>query len=211
MTLEQQKKYLTELRSFEMNIEFQKKNTDFYKNIRNLHEEKSLGWGSKESQLLRFKVLLDANKMNKQEDKILDVGCGHGDLSVFCSNYTGIDLRQESIDIAIQKYPDKRFICGSIEDINEEFDWVIASGIFMFSDKWEEHVRNEIIRLFNVCTKGISCNFLSNLTTGVIKPDMKHASISEISSLIEPITKNFCIRHDYLANDVTLYAYKNKI
>lgn len=33
-------------------------------------------------------------------DKVLDFGCGHGDLSVFVKNYIGFDLRLSSIEVA---------------------------------------------------------------------------------------------------------------
>ena len=42
---------------------------------------RKLGWGSKKSQDLRFKILID--RWNLENKSILDIGCGFGDFYFF--------------------------------------------------------------------------------------------------------------------------------
>ena len=80
----------------------------FYDNRVSIHgtSYKSLNWGSKESQNLRFKVLSSIGDFNRK--KILDFGCGIGDYyswlieNNFNVNYTGIDISSKMV---LKKYP----------------------------------------------------------------------------------------------------------
>lgn len=169
---------------------------------------KSLGWGSVESQENRFSVLLEINGFSKN-DTVIDVGCGYGDMSMLITNYTGIDIRERAISIASKKYTDRKFIKCDIDNINNKYDWAIASGIFCFNiANWEDYVEKTIKKMYDVSNKGVSINFLSDLSIGKRDPDMKYSSITEISHIINRITNRFTIRHDYQPNDVTVYLYK---
>ena len=94
---------------------------------------KSLGWGSDYSQKKRFDILLDIGV--DINDSVLDVGCGYGDFSKNFVDYLGIDLREDAIKMARNKYSDAKFELKSIYDINDTYDWVFASGIFCFINK----------------------------------------------------------------------------
>jgi 2-polyprenyl-3-methyl-5-hydroxy-6-metoxy-1,4-benzoquinol methylase len=190
-------------------LSIKEKNSAFYKDLLHLKEEKALGWGSKESQQIRFKVLLEARGLLPKKHSILDVGCGHGDLSNLCKNYVGIDCREDVIKIAKEKYTNKTFVCGTINNITDSYDWVVASGIFPFKENWENYVEEELRRMFDNCKLGISCNFLSELTNKEKRQDLCYASVSVLSKMIEKLTTKYTIRRDYLVNDVTLYAYKS--
>ena len=74
-----------------------------------LPDHKVVGWGSKESQDLRFKILSDISSLDSSS--ILDVGCGLGDLVLFLNNnnhnvyrYHGIDISENLIDEAKNRY-----------------------------------------------------------------------------------------------------------
>ncbi len=68
--------------------------------------------------------------MNK---KILEVGCGTGDLlnALDPSVGLGIDISGEMIKIARQKHPGLRFESGEVKDLNtdDKFDYIILSGV----------------------------------------------------------------------------------
>ena len=131
----------------------------------------------------------------------------YGDFSKNFVNYLGIDLRENAILTAKNKYSNHRFELKSIYDINDTYDWVFASGIFCFVSNWEE-TESIIKKMFNTCKKGIAFNFLSDLTTKERLTDMKHTKIEEILPIIYKLTNKFTIRHDYLINDFTVYLYK---
>ena len=167
---------------------------------------KSLGWGSDYSQQKRFDILVEIGA--KINDSVLDVGCGYGDFSKDFVNYLGIDLREDAITMAKNKYSDVKFELKSIYDIDDTYDWVFASGIFCFINDWEE-TESIIQKMFNTSKKGISFNFLSDLTTKEKLSDMKYTKIEEILPFIYKLTNKFTIRHDYLINDFTIYLYKD--
>lgn len=168
---------------------------------------KSLGWGSEFSQKIRFKILLEINNLTLK-DSILDVGCGHGDLSEYCENYIGIDMREKAIKSAKIKYPNKNFIICGVDQIDKKFDWVISSGIFCFKENWENNTFEVLSKMFEKSNKGVSCNFLSDQLIAQ-DDEMKYTNVYEIYSIINKITKKFVIRHDYLDNDITVYMYKD--
>ena len=64
-------------------INQEKQNIKIYKKLykRYGNSFKSLDWGSKEKQMLRFKILSKIGNLNKK--KILDVGCGFGDFNLW--------------------------------------------------------------------------------------------------------------------------------
>lgn len=69
---------------------------------------KSLDWGSRESQELRFKILSQLTDLNAKS--ILDVGCGLGDLYGWLeknnikTNYKGIDITPKMIEKAKERF-----------------------------------------------------------------------------------------------------------
>ena len=172
----------------------------------NLEGVKSLGWGSDYSQQKRFDVLLDIGL--DINDSVLDVGCGYGDFSKRLVNYLGIDLREDAIIIARNKYSSVRFELKSIHNVSETYDWVFASGIFCFVDNFEE-TEGIIKKMFDISKKGTAFNFLSDLTNKDRLDDMKYTKIEEILPIIYKLTNKFTIKHDYLINDFTVYLFKN--
>ena len=167
----------------------------------------SLGWGSFESQQIRFKILLDINGY-KCGDSVLDVGCGLGDLSQWIGNYTGIDLRPSIIIQGKKLYPDARLFCCGTKSIHSTFDWVFASGIFCFRKGWEKRVRVEIREMLRIASKGVAINFLSNRSRRKKRVGMKYADVGEVVSLLGGDFHRFVVRHDYLENDFTVYIFK---
>ena len=181
-------------------------NEKYYDPYLNKEGACALGWGSDASQLKRFEILLEIPG-RKHDDSILDVGCGHGDLSKFCSNYTGIDCRKSVIDVAKSRYSNKKFYHCSISDIVDKYDWVMASGIFAIDHDWKQYVTNELTAMFLTARKGVACNFLSSNEKRIKNPAMKYASIGEICDIVQNISEKFTVRHDYFNNDVTVYLY----
>jgi len=97
-----------------------------------------LGWESEEAQHLRFDALL--NKVGLNGKKLLDVGCGTGNLLEYIRSkginvkYTGVDILEQMIDIAQKKKLGADFIKADIfrENIfkDSSFDVIYTSGIF---------------------------------------------------------------------------------
>ncbi len=72
---------------------------------------------------------------------VLEIGCGTGDLlnAVKPSKGVGIDLSEEMVKIAQEKYPHLEFYVGDAENLNfnEKYDYVILSNLIgSLSDIW---------------------------------------------------------------------------
>ncbi|MCK4521223.1 MAG: glycosyltransferase [Nanoarchaeota archaeon] len=67
-----------------------------------------------------------------KHSSILELGCGTGNLigNLFPSYGIGVDISEEMLKIAKQKYPYINFICQDIEEFssNKKFDYIIISG-----------------------------------------------------------------------------------
>ena len=96
------------------------------------HSPIAVGWlDGKTNQAKRFEILLDIGVSSGES--VLDVGCGVGHLTEYLNNiglkvdYTGIDTTKDAIDQAKKVYTNELFIHGSVKDINETYNWGLAS------------------------------------------------------------------------------------
>jgi ubiquinone/menaquinone biosynthesis C-methylase UbiE len=76
----------------------------------------------------------------KEDESILDVGCGTGDFcSMFSGNYLGLDYSEKYVKYCSEKYPGKKFMQGNALELNffpKSYDKVLlASFIHHFSDE----------------------------------------------------------------------------
>jgi ubiquinone/menaquinone biosynthesis C-methylase UbiE len=89
-------------------------------------------------------------------EKILDLGCGTGDLAYEISkigaNVTGMDLSTDMIGNARKKYPDIHFVIGNAEDFqfDETFDAVFSNAAL----HWMNHPKQVLKCVWNVLNKG---------------------------------------------------------
>lgn len=103
-----------------------------------LPDFKVLGWESREAQHMRFEML--TSKIDMQNKKILDVGCGLGNLLEYIENkginveYTGVDILEDMIENVKSKNLPGKFYCMDIFKQHpfeaKSFDVIYTSGIF---------------------------------------------------------------------------------
>ena len=130
-------------------------------------------------------------------EKILDFGCGKGDLYEFIKgrdisiNYCGIDVNENLIKLAKSKYPETEFIAVDLEESEFErvFDVIFVCGVFNLRVAGiEESMKNVLKKLFRLCKEALHVNLLSyyiaqrNVELFYVKPEevMKFA-ITELS------------------------------
>ncbi len=176
---------------------------------------KSVGWGDKESQALRFKILSEIGDLSNSS--ICDFGCGFGDLYDFLvkkfSNihYTGIDISPKLIEEAKRQHPDLTFILGDIL-INppvRTYDYILASGTLSFKmENHEAYVYDNLKALFEICEKGVAVNFLSSYVDYQLDKNF-HFSPEDAFKMGRNLTRFVSVRHDYPLYEFTLYLYKN--
>ena len=203
-----------------------KKNEEYltarrYKKLFDKHQQshKSLNWGSREGQHLRFKILAGIGLL---EGKcILDVGCGLGDFAGWLDQnnirveYTGLDLTPELVGQARKNYPEHKFVQGSILDesllIGQQFDFVFSSGIFctynMNGDAW---LREAVSRMWLLCKEGVAFNSLSTWSE-VLESDEYYADPASTLEFCRTLTPWVAMRHDYHPREFTIYISRREI
>jgi len=88
--------------------------------------------------------------------RVLDLGCGNGNLlsSLKPASGVGVDLSEQSISVAREKFPDLEFVVGDIEDggliksLKGPFDVIILSDTIGFFTDCQETLEN----LHDLCT-----------------------------------------------------------
>ncbi len=177
-----------------------------------------LDWESQESQIKRFEVLSDNVELSGK--KLLDVGCGTGDLFGFLINqgldvdYYGIDILEKMIDRAREIYPDGRFFTGDIfKESNfskKQFDIVFCSGIFNLNMGDNESFLKEALPVFFAHAK--SKVVFNLLDPGHYIQSSKYFFFEQKDVLhwIRKYTDNVSIVTGYVPNDFTIVAEVKK-
>jgi len=177
----------------------------------------SLGCG-KGRQDIRFKALTE----NIKEGKLLDFGCGFGDLAIYLDelkigvDYHGCDVMEKFILTAKQNNPEKNFFLTEIgEPLTSEYDHIVASGVFnfLYSKDRNEHISfvyKTIEDLFKFCNQSLSIDFLSPIIdfTG---PDAYHQDIDDLMNFISTkLTRRFQLDHSYMPYEFCVHIFKQQ-
>lgn len=175
--------------------------------------DQALGWGKKGRTKLRFRVLL--SQWNLTQATIIDFGCGFGDLFGYMvrnkiqpSRYIGIDINNELIAIARQRYPQAEFVVTDdfLETWTDSAEYVISSGVFNFRlQDSKRFIERSFDRFASIATKGFAANFLSNKVE-YSSDDNYHADPCEILSLAYKYSNNVVLRNDYMPYEFTIFV-----
>ncbi len=146
---------------------------------------------------------------------ILDFGCGKGDFFGFLKfrgipvNYCGIDINEELIKLAKNKYPGIDFFAMDIEEtqLKREFDIIFICGVFNLRIAGiEESMKNVLKKLFKLCKEAMHVNFLTyyvpqkDVELFYVKPEeILHFATNELSSYVSLIHEK---------EDIYLSVYK---
>lgn len=181
---------------------------------------KGLGWGSKNSQYIRFETLSEIGDLNTKT--ILDVGCGFGDFYGFLlknkkiklKRYFGIDINPLMITIAKKKYPRTEFEVNDLLEVSlpKSFDYVVESGIFNLKvPNWEKLTTNLLTQMYKASKIGVGANFLNSFSAFKKDKNSYYVDSSKILKFINNnLTAKVILRQDYKSNDFTVFFYKDK-
>ena len=153
---------------------------------------------------------------------ILDFGCGPARMLDWMSRrpqysrfqYTGLDFRPSSLEIARQKYPQVRFIQRDVllEPIQENYDYVIMNGVLTmkaempFEEMWD-YARRLLKAVFPLARRGLAFNVMSKAVDWE-KPILFHLPTDLLIDFItRNLTRRFIIRQDYAPFEYTTYLY----
>ncbi len=196
-------------------------------------DQRTLSWGSKESQEIRFVELLRICVLLKLEApiKLLDMGCGLGHLYKFIKDrgfmdrwgieYTGSDINQDLLSEAKSRMPQAEFLLKSEDVYRRNFDITVCSGVFnlKFSEDFDIHgyYLEELRKLFDISAKGVAVNFQSKEGLKMIpfwtareeKKKFYFFDRDEVVNNLSKITPHVSVSEGYLPHDFTVYLLKD--
>ena len=176
------------------------------------HSPVAVGWlDGRTNQAKRFETLVDIGI--ESGDSVLDVGCGVGHLIDHFNNigleveYTGLDTNRYAIEQAQKIYVNETFIHGTLDVIDETYDWGLASGVFNY-----EFPKLEMLETVNQLVSKVDKGVAFNLLNG----SKKYSSESyefyqpvEIFSLLNRQGARCSVVQNYgIENDFTIYIRK---
>jgi SAM-dependent methyltransferase len=178
---------------------------------------KTVGWSSKDDQTLRFEMLFRG--IDPRGKRILDVGCGLGDMIPFLDQLTGGDYDYLGTDLSPALAADARstfsgerrqFLAGDIVEMEElaPVDLVVMSGALNF--RIEDNVayaKTLMRKMFSLARETASMNFL---TSHVDFQDPKnfHHSPSALFEFAKSLTRWVTLYHDYPLWEFTLQLFR---
>jgi len=197
-----------------LTLEDKKRIIDYYRKHLNKHgmySAQALSWIDENSQLVRFQALVEVGDLNNQ--RILDVGSGLGDLYAFLSlhfknfDYQGIDLVPDLVQKAREKYPQANFKNIDVMDFKGKYDYVLSSGAFSFKVQNHKEFYFEMIKkLFSLAKKGVAFNMLNR--KGHVDDDLFAAyDLTEVRDFCQKLTAKVRINHQYSVQDFTVFLY----
>jgi len=177
---------------------------------------RTVGWGSRESQQLRFEIL--SKDMNLSNKTILDVGCGLGDFFVYLKRhytnieYIGIDICESFITTARKKFNTESncnfYACDALKADFRDVDFCFASGSFSLAfEGIEKYVHKAIPHLFNLAKEGCAFNFLSTQCDYQLSKD-KHYEPEKMLKLAYTLSRKVNLLSAYELYEFTLQINK---
>jgi SAM-dependent methyltransferase len=168
-------------------------------------------------QLKRYQMLADiAPTRDLNNATVLDYGCGTGDFYKYLKRrdinvkYTGVDINENFINLAKDKYPECIFKVMNADDDQFEgfYDYIFICGVFNLQVPGVDNdLKNALATLFGRCNKGLALNALSSHTP-IKDPELHVTSPEEMVKFsLENLSPFITLRHDRIQNDFTLYVY----
>ncbi len=180
------------------------------------YDHRGLGFRNRSSQERRFEALLGLGDFDGR--RVLDVGCGFGDLLAFLLDrgvhplYTGLDVCEPMIERCLERFPGGagRFVAGDVLDYepDEGYDYVVASGLFgLDAEGARDRIRPTLERMFGWCRIGAAVNFLSDRSPAPVAERIYVDPCKALEAALA-LTPAARVDHNYLPNDFTLHLYK---
>lgn len=180
-------------------------------------DHRGLGFRSRTSQEKRFEALARLGDFHGR--RLLDVGCGFGDLLRFLMErgieplYTGLDICEPMIARCRESFAvgAGRFVVADVleHEPDEPYDYVVASGIFgLDADDARARIAPTVQRMFSWCRLGMAVNFLSGRSPAPAEARVyvEPAEALELGLALSPAVR---LDHSYLPNDFTLHVHKS--
>lgn len=136
-----------------------KNNDEYDEYFRNSKSRSNkVAWSEPRSQIKNFRLV---SKLINENDSVLDYGCGIGDFIRYLdknkniSDYLGVDINSNFINMAKKDYPDNNFqLIKNVNEIKGRWDSVCAIGVFTWFITKDDFIKT-INKLYEVCNKQV--------------------------------------------------------
>ncbi|MCK9472544.1 class I SAM-dependent methyltransferase [Sulfurimonas sp.] len=173
---------------------------------------RGVNWHSKESQKIRFDVILEMLPQNINLYTIADAGCGFGDLYTYMlkkkkapKNYVGIDSLVDMYSIASENTGCEIVVADICKDKLPSADYYICSGAMNVLEEFETHlfIRN--------CYAASQIGFIFNVLHGdTISETYNYMTTAQIEQIANDLGASALImKDDYMQDDITVLFIKN--
>ena len=173
---------------------------------------RTVGWGRREDQVLRFEVLLRG--LDPRGKTILDVGCGLADLVPFLQERTGGDFRYVGIDVAqrlvedarrVHGGPERSFLVGDVfaADVPRADLVVLSGALSLRSEGIEDYARATLQRMFELCDEAACLNFLSKYADWEAERN-QHYQPEQVFAWARAAARRVNLLHDYPLYEFTV-------
>lgn len=172
---------------------------------------KGVNWHSKESQKMRFDIILEMLPQDMSKYSVADAGCGFGDLYLYMlkkkrapKEYIGIDSLEEMYAIALNNTGCEIVVADICTDKLPSTDFYICSGAMNVLEEFETHlfVRN----CFSSCRVG----FIFNVLHGEKESETyNYLTTTQIEQMANDLgVKEVIFRDNYMQDDITVMFLK---
>ncbi len=179
---------------------------------------RTVGWGSRADQALRFDVLFRG--LDPSGKTILDVGCGLGDLIPFLQErtsgnfcYIGIDIAERLVEDARKLYggEDRLFFHGDIfmTDLPRVDISVLSGALSLRFKGISVYAKQTLERMYALSKEAACLNFLSTYADYQLKKN-KHYKPEEILTWGIRTAQNVNLYHDYPLYEFTIQLLRRK-
>jgi dTDP-4-amino-4,6-dideoxygalactose transaminase len=185
------------------------------------------GWPNEQDRQTRFAVMLDLLSTDGSERvKLLDFGCGTGELFHLTQqyqhpsiDYRGVDISELALRYARAKFPDADFLCVDILQATEYqmdnlvADYCVIDGLFTVKQSLNNHqmwnfMTAVISRLWSVTRQAMAFNVMSKQVDWE-REDLFHVSLDQIASFLHELAgRSVTFRADYGLFEYTCYLRK---
>lgn len=188
----------------------------FYKTSIKTHgiSAKGLNWNSKESQEIRFDVILDILPDDLTQISIADAGCGFGDFYLYLmqnntpiKRYIGIDSLDEMCKIASIRTDCEIIQADICTDMLPDADFYICSGAMNVLNKFETY--QFISNCYDTSKKGFIFNILYGDKDSVTYNYFSMNKLKQIAKALK--VKKMKTTQNYLDYDITVAFLKEDI
>jgi ubiquinone/menaquinone biosynthesis C-methylase UbiE len=173
---------------------------------------RTVGWGSRADQVLRFDVLLRG--LNLKGKTVLDVGCGLGDLVPYLQERTGGDFAYIGVDIADRLVADAqqlhggkrcRFLHGDAfrEDLPQVDIAVLSGALSLRTEDIADYAHRTLQRMYALAREAACLNFLSKYVDYELEKN-QHYQPETVFAWARRITPRLNLLNDYPLYEFTV-------